>query len=118
MIDPVVRGRVSEKFGRTNKKDVSLQCLELADKWLAVKQQQYGDSFLLKAKRKVRSSDRATKSYFSKQYKQECKQYVIDNFDRSKVKGSLILSLFLPMIIKFVASYIVNMIIDRWSEDN
>lgn len=118
MIDPVVRGMVAEKYGRTKNRDISVQCLDLADDWLMVKTQQYGDDFLSVAKRKVGSSDKRTSRSFSKQYKRECKKYVVDNFDRSQVKGSVVLSIFLPMIIKFVASYIVNMIIDRWGENN
>jgi hypothetical protein len=119
MIDPIVRSAISDKYKGTNKKEVSSQCLDLIDDWMLIKTRRMGHSdpnvFSSIVKSRLSSGD--DKRYYKKLYKNECRKYVLDNFDKSKVKGSLILTIFLPMIIKWVASYIVNMIIERWSKN-
>jgi len=122
MIDPIVRSTISHKYAGTNKKEVSAQCLDLIDDWMLIKTMRMGQSdtsvFTNIVKGRLSSSDKKDARYYKSLYKHECKKYVIDNFDKSKVKGSILVSIFLPMIIKWVASYIVNMIIERWSTKN
>jgi hypothetical protein len=121
MIDPVVRSAVSAKYAGTDKKEVSAQCLDLIDDWMIIKSRRMGQTdttyFTNLAKERLGSSDKPDANYYKSLYKAECRKYVLDNFDKSKVKSSLLLTIFLPMIIKWVATYIVNMIIDRWSKN-
>lgn len=51
--------------------------------------------------------------YSARQAKKNCSRYIQENFDRSKVKGGILVTIFLSVIIKIISNWIADMIIDK-----
>jgi hypothetical protein len=45
--------------------------------------------------------------------KKQCSRYIQDNFDRSQVKGGLLTTIFLSVIIRVIANWIANLIVKK-----
>lgn len=93
MSDEQIKRMIRQKYSSENVKIADL-CLELGTNWTKV----VGKDFEKMPRAKA---------------KKDCVNYIRNNFDRSKVKSSILVTLFLSVIVKLIANWIADMIINK-----
>jgi len=96
-----INDSIDKKYKDKKYRKISRICLKLGEEWTIIKEANVCLSSNIKKSRKQR-----------KAYKKECKAYIVDNFNKSDVVGGIFLSLFLSILIKMIADWISQMIID------
>jgi|TARA_B100000282_G_C31658439_1_gene456354 hypothetical protein len=102
MINKVlIKEKINNTFKNRERNRIAKQCLELATEW---------DSKYHKLDPAVKSSRTYLDNFNC------CYQYIVDNFDKSKVKTFSIWAIILPTIISYVAKWVTQWVIDLLEE--
>jgi hypothetical protein len=88
-----IKSMIQDTYSDENKKIADL-CLEIGENWT-----------------KVVGKD--LQRFSPKIAKKQCSQYIQDNFDRSQVRGGILTTLFLSIIIRMIANWVANLIVKR-----